>query len=695
MQTETPDLLWQPTPATFDGSGLAAYLDFLRAWEPDGFTAPGPEVTDPAPGEALPSYASLWRWSTADLPAFWASLWDFLGHAEGSGHRPSAPEEVLPDASMPGARWFPGAPVNFAERCLAGGEPDDLAVVCRDETGARTETTYAALSRQVAGLAATFRDLGVGPGDAVAGYLPNRLETLVAMLASASVGAVWTCAAPEFGTPSVLSRFEQLGPRVLVAVDGYRYGGADHDRRTEVAALAESLPTLTDVVEVPLLGLGLGNDLPAATLAWDEAVRGPDQHPAAKPAHVATEFSDPLWVLWSSGTTGRPKGIVQSHGGITLELGKALSLGCDVRRGDRYFVATSAGWMMWNFAVAGLLVGAEVVLYDGSPTHPDADGVWRVAAEEGAAVVGVGAAYLTAGMQRGREPSAYDLGALRSLLQTGSTLPEEAWRWIGRELPGVQLQSISGGTDVCSVLAGTSPLLPSVVGRISAPWLGVDLEAWDVDGRPVTGEEGELVVRSPMPSMPLGLLGDDDGSRYRAAYFDVFPGTWRHGDWVVVHDDLTLAVAGRSDATLNRGGVRIGSAELYDVLDDLEGLADSLVVGVDLADGEYWMPLFVVPDGDQVVDHDFADRLRTTLRTRLSPRHVPDEVIEVPRVPRTLTGKRLEVPVTRILADPEGSARIAGDQAGRGAVDHPEMLDWFAAYAVHRRDTRAAPPASG
>ena len=687
----TADVLWQPDPDSFAGSPLAGYLSFLRTWQPDGLTAPDAQVTGDPEAAGLPGYAPLWKWSVSDLPSFWGSVWEHAGFADACAHRPAAPQDVLADPAMPGAQWFPRARINFAERVLAGGAPDALAVVARDETGRRTETTYAQLATQVAGLAASLRDLGVGPGDGVAGYLPNRLETLVAMLAAASVGAVWTCAAPEFGTPSVLSRFEQLAPRVMVAVDGYRYGGRDHDRREEVALIAEALPTLTDVIEVPLLGLGLGADVPTALHEWDDVVAGPGPGAAQQPAYARTSFSDALWVLWSSGTTGRPKGIVRSHGGIALELWKALALGCDVRRGDRFFIATSSGWMMWNFAVAGLLVGAEVVLYDGAPTHPDIDGVWRIAAEERAEVMGVGAAYLTAGMQQGRTPSSHDLASLRSLLQTGSTLPDEAWRWIARELPQVQLQSITGGTDVCSVLAGASPLLPTVLGRVSAPWLGVALEAWDPAGEALIEAEGELVVTRPMPSMPVGLLGDDDGSRYRDAYFDVYPGTWRHGDWVVVHDDATITVAGRSDATLNRGGVRIGSAELYGVLDDLPEIADSLVVGLDQPGGGYWMPLFVVPAEGRSVDEGLIAGVREALRSRLSPRHVPDEVIEVARVPRTLTGKRLEVPVTRILARHDDADRIVADQASRGAVDHPEMLDWFDRFARQRSVEGDAP----
>lgn len=399
-------------------------------------------------------------------------------------------------------------------------------------------------------------------------------------------------------------------------------------------------------------------------------------------------FDHPLWILWSSGTTGVPKGIVQGHGGITVELLKALGLGADLRPEDRYLFVTSTSWMVWNFLVGGLLFGCTVILYDGSPTHPDVDGAWRVAERTGATVVGVGAAYLTAGEQADARPAEnLGLNRLRTILQTGSALPPSTWRWAHDRLPGVWLQSICGGTDVCSVLAGGSALLPVHVGRLQAPALGVALAAWDPDGRPLTGEQGELVVTAPMPSMPLRFVDDPDGDRYRAAYFDAFPGVWRHGDWVTVHPDLSVTVSGRSDSTLNRMGVRMGSADIYAVVEQLPEIADSLVLGVELPNGGYSMPLFVVTAADSPLDDELRARIKAAIRRELSPRHVPDTVVRIAAVPRTLTGKKLEVPVKRILQ----GADVA-QVSSSGAVTHPDMLDWFAAYAARAASTAPVVP---
>ncbi|MGW5474958.1 acetoacetate--CoA ligase, partial [Streptomyces chartreusis] len=551
-----------------------------------------------------------------------------------------------------------------------------------DEGGAPVEISWEELRRQVADVAAALRGMGVGSGDCVAGWLPNLPQTVVAMLATVSLGAVWTVCSPDFGTPSVLARLRQAQPVVLVAADGYRYGGKPYDKRPVVAELVEGLPSVRHL-------LAVGHLFPAPEEPWSPRADVRQHSWSALPAAEGPlEFSDvafdhPLWILWSSGTTGVPKGIVQGHGGIVVELLKALGLGVDLRAEDRYLFVTSTSWMVWNFLVGGLLHGSTVVLYDGSPTFPDVDAAWRIAELTGATMVGVGAAYLVAGEKADGHPAAeLDLGALRSILQTGSSLPSSTWHWVHDRLtPGVWLQSICGGTDVCSVLAGGSPLLPVRAGRIQCPSLGVALAAWDPDGQPLTGEQGELVLTSPLPSMPLHFVGDPDGTRYRDSYFDTYPGVWRHGDWVTVHPDLSVVVAGRSDSTLNRMGVRMGSADIYAVVEELPEIADSLVVGVERPDGGYFMPLFVVPADGAALD-DVRDRIRAAVRRRLSPRHVPDVILPVAAVPRTLTGKKLEVPVKRILQ----GARV-DDVSSAGAVTHPEMLDWFAEFG--RRTTTA------
>ncbi|MFJ3222928.1 acetoacetate--CoA ligase [Streptomyces sp. NPDC086783] len=659
MNTDTdsdPDLLWSPGRRETQDSNVASFLRWLATHRELHFC----------------DYAELWRWSSTDLPGFWSAVWEFYGLDAVSGY-----DEVLADASMPGARWFTGARLNFAERCFAHAAHDRPALVFVDEDGTPVETSWEELRRQVADVAAALRRMGVGPGDCVAGWLPNLPQTVVALLATASLGAVWTVCSPDFGTPSVLARLRQARPAVLVAADGYRHGGKRYDIRPVIAELVEGLPSVRHV-------LAVGHLFPAPDEPWAPRADVRQHSWSALPAAEGPlEFADvpfdhPLWILWSSGTTGVPKGIVQGHGGIVVELLKALGLGADLRAEDRYLFVTSTSWMVWNFLVGGLLHGSTVILYDGSPTFPDVHGAWRVAERTGATMVGVGAAYLTAGEKAGGTPAAeLGLGALRSILQTGSSLPPGTWRWVHDRLaPGVRLQSVCGGTDVCSVLAGGSPLLPVRVARIPCPALGVALAAWDPEGRPLTGEQGEMVLTAPLPSMPLHFVNDPDGARYRDSYFDRYPGVWRHGDWVTVHHDLSVVVSGRSDSTLNRMGVRMGSADLYAVVEQLPEVADSLVVGVERPDGGYFMPLFVVPARGTDLDEAVRERIAAAVRHRLSPRHVPDVILPIAAVPRTLTGKKLEVPVKRILQ----GARV-DEVSSAGAVTHPEMLAWFAEFA--------------
>ncbi|MFD8738615.1 acetoacetate--CoA ligase [Streptomyces sp. NPDC059618] len=658
MNTDT-DLLWSPGRRELEDSNVARFMDRVAE----------------ARGLRFRDYAELWRWSSTDLAGFWSAVWEFYGLDAVSGY-----DRVLGEASMPGADWFPGAWLNFAERCLARATDARPALVCLTEDGAPEETSWDELRRQVADVSAALRAMGVAPGDRVAGYLPNLRQTVVALLATAAVGAVWTACSPDFGTPSVLARLRQAEPTVLVAADGYRYGGRTYDKRPDVAELADGLPTVRHLLAVDSL-------FGAPAEPWSRRT-DVEQHvwsalPAADgpPEFADVPFDHPLWILWSSGTTGIPKGIVQSHGGIVVELLKALGLGVDLRADDRYLFITSTSWMVWNFLVGGLLHGSTVVLYDGSPTYPDVDGAWAVAERTGATVLGLGAAYLTATEKADSRPArTFGLGRLRTVLQTGSTLPSGTWHWVHEALaPGTRLQSICGGTDVCSVLAGSTPLLPVRAGRIQAPALGVALASWDPDGNPLTGEQGELVVTAPLPSMPLRFVGDADGARYRASYFDTYPGIWRHGDWVTVDADLSVVVAGRSDSTLNRSGVRMGSADIYAVVDQVPGVADSLVVGVEQPDGGYFMPLFVVPAEGTAFDEALRRDIVSAIRGRLSPRHVPDAIVAVPAVPRTLTGKKLEVPVKRVLQ----GAR-PGEVSSQGAVTHPEMLTWFEEFAARR-----------
>ncbi|WP_086724773.1 acetoacetate--CoA ligase [Streptomyces carpinensis] len=657
MNTDT-DLLWSPSRSTSENSNVAGFMRWLSE----------------ARGLSFSGYAQLWRWSTTDVPAFWSAVWEFYGLDSVSGY-----EEVLADPSMPGASWFPGARLNFAEQCFARATDERPALITVAEGGAPAETSWQQLRHQVAAVAAALRDMGVGPGDRVAGYLPNTAHAVVALLASAAVGAVWTVCSPDFGTPSVLARLQQAQPTVLVAADGYYYGGKEFDRRPAIVEIVDGLPTIRHLITVDYLYAS------STASSWSKR-REVVQHPWSALLDTEEElgfadvpFDHPLWILWSSGTTGVPKGIVQGHGGIVVELLKALGLGADLRSDDRYFFHTSTSWMVWNFMVGGLLHGATIVLYDGSPTFPDVSGVWEVAEQTRATMVGVGAAYLVAGEKADAHPAAeIDLSALRSVLQTGSSLPGSTWRWVYDRLGSdVWLQSICGGTDICSVLAGGSPLLPVRVGRIQCPALGVALAAWNSLGQPVAGEQGELVVTAPLPSMPLCFVDDHENQRYLASYFDVYPGVWRHGDWVTVDPDLSVVVAGRSDSTLNRMGVRMGSADIYAVVEQLPQIADSLVIGVELPFGRYFMPLFVVLAEGEILDDALRESVVVSIRRELSPRHVPDVIVQIAAVPRTLTGKKLEVPVKRVMQ----GARAA-DVSAEGAITHPEMLAWFEDFAT-------------
>jgi acetoacetyl-CoA synthetase len=639
--SDRPDVLWRPGERELTRSPIAAYLRHLEAR-----------------GRRFDDYHALWRWSTDDLEGFWASIWEFFG-VRGTPY-----ERVLTTRRMPGARWFTGSRLNYAEHALlrTGG---DVAVYGRSQTRAPVDVTFDELRAQVGAARRGLARLGVGRGDRVAAYLPNVPETVVAFLACASLGAIWSSCSPEFGVRSVVDRFGQIEPRVLLTVDGYRYGRRTIDRTEEVRALRAALPTVEHVVALPYLDPD--RPAPPGATPWSELVGEPGEL-----AFDPMPFDHPLYILYSSGTTGLPKAIVHGHGGITVEHLKAMALSHDIERGDRFLWFTTTAWMMWNIVVSGLLAGASIVCVDGDPGYPDLRALWRIVAEVGVTVFGTSATFLTSCRRRGLRPGEeLDLSRLRGLGSTGSPLPTDTYRWVyeavGRD---VQLCSTSGGTDVCAAFVGGSPLLPVVAGEMSCRSLGARVEAFDPRGRPVVGEQGELVVTAPMPSMPVGFWNDPDGERYRAAYFETYPGIWRHGDWITISERGSCVISGRSDSTLNRAGVRLGTAEFYDVVDAIPGVADSLVVHLEDPDGGAGrLLLFVALEGGTTLDDGVRARIATALRTSLSPRHVPDEVHQLPGIPRTLTGKKLEVPVKRILqgAPPESVASA-------GSITHPEVL---------------------
>ncbi|WP_329458856.1 acetoacetate--CoA ligase [Streptomyces sp. NBC_01497] len=655
----TPAPLWQPTPERV----AAAQVTRFQHWAAARHGAP-----------ADGGYPALHRWSVDDLDSFWTAV------AEWFGIRFATPyEQVLGDRSMPGAQWFTGSTLNYAEHALRAGEDADRAalpaIVHVDESRQQTLMSWEELRHQVGGLAARLREFGVRPGDRISGYLPNIPEATVALLASAAVGAVWTSCAPDFGARSVLDRFQQVEPVVLFAVDGYRYGGKTHDRRDVVAELRRELPTLRAVVHVPLLG----TQAPEGALDWAGLVAG-DTEPVFE--HVP--FDHPLWVLYSSGTTGLPKAIVQSQGGILLEHVKQLGLHCDLGPDDRFFWYTSTGWMMWNFLVSGLLVGATIVLYDGSPGYPGTDAQWDIAERTGTTLYGTSAAYVMACRKAGVHPARdHDLSRLTCVATTGSPLPPDGFHWLHDEFADVGadlwIASVSGGTDVCSCFAGAVATLPVHTGELQAACLGTDLQAWDPEGRPVVDEVGELVVTRPMPSMPVRFWNDPDGSRYHDSYFDTYPGVWRHGDWITLSGRGSVVIHGRSDSTLNRQGVRMGSADIYEAVERLPEIRESLVIGLEQPDGGYWMPLFVHLAEGATLDDALVARVKQAIRTHLSPRHVPDDIIEVPGVPHTLTGKRIEVPVKRLL---QGTPLRKAVNAG--SVDNLDLLRFYERLARDR-----------
>jgi acetoacetyl-CoA synthetase len=638
--------LWEPSEEFKENANITRYMEWLDREKELSFD----------------DYGELWEWSVNELEEFWASIWEYF---DVQASRPY--ERVLDSHEMPGTKWFERAELNYAEHVFrnAGNRLDEPAVMQQSELRPLSEVSWRELQEQVGALAAGLKDLGVERGDRVVAYLPNVPEAIVAFLACASLGAVWSSCSPDFGVGSVVDRFAQIEPKVLFAVDGYRYGGKDHDRIEVVTRLQEEIPALEKTAVLPYLNeepdtSGLEN-----VVLWDDLL---SEHEGAELEFEQVPFDHPLWVLYSSGTTGLPKAIVQGQGGILLEHLKKIHLHINLSPDDRFFWFTTTGWMMWNVLVSGLLAGSTVLTYDGNPGYPDMDVL----------CFGTSAGYLTSCMKAGIEPGRdYDLSALESIGSTGSPLPPEGFDWVYKNVKDdVWLFSTSGGTDLCTAFVGGCPLLPVRSGELQCRSLGAKVEAFDEEGNSLIEEVGELVITEPMPSMPLYLWNDPDGERYRDSYFDVYPGVWRHGDWIKVKPDGSCVIYGRSDSTINRGGVRMGTAEIYRAVDKVEEVQDSLVVDIQKPDGGAIMPLFVVLQEGVELDEDLTNRIKKSIRENASPRHVPNEILAVQDVPRTLNGKKLEVPVKKIL-----SGKSPDEAASRDSLSNPESLDDFAELA--------------
>lgn len=658
------ELLWKGSTEFVESSNISMLMNWLRQER----------------GLTFSDYESLWAWSVSEPEQFWLSIWDYF-----EIHSVTPYERVLSSRDMPGAVWFEGASVNYAEHVLRqerNGDPDRTVLQHMSEIRPLEQMSWAELGGSVRKLAQRFRDLGIRPGDCVAAYMPNIPETVIAMLATTAIGAVWSAAAPEFGSKTVVDRFSQISPKLLLVADGYRYGGKDFDRSTEIADIVAALPSVKTVVWLNYLN----GDTPASEMipdvfAWHTLLAGPDI--AAEDftfEYVSSE--QPLWILFSSGTTGLPKPIVHGHLGILLEHYKTAAFHLNLKPGRAMYFYSTTGWMMWNTLMWAPLMNAEAVLYDGHPAHPTPDFVFELAARTKAQSMGTSPTFVMTMQKRGIIPKdRYDLSALENVFLVGSPATPETFAWVYENVKSdLWVTSQSGGTEFCSGLVGGSPTLPVFTGEIQARTLGADVRAFDERGEEMTGKPGELVVRKPMPSMPLYLWGDRNFEKYKSSYFDTYPGIWRHGDSITINERGGCFVHGRSDATLNRYGVRIGSAEIYRTLDTVPEIEDSLIVCVEEPDGGYFMPLFVQLKRDIEITEDLTASIKSRLRKDRSPRHVPDVIVAAPEIPYTITAKKMEVPVRKLLmgVPPESAA-------SRGSMRNPKVLDWYARFAAQRR----------
>lgn len=659
------DLMWSPTPDGIESSQLTAFCNFVS-----GRT-----------GKDFANYEELWEFSVTDLELFWNLLWDFFGVV---GSRPQELEGglaqldqrqkrlVLSSHGMPGADWFLGSRCNYAKNALARVD-DGIAAICYSETKPELDFySRVDLYREVAQIQAKLKDIGVTSGDRVVAYAPNIYETLAFFLATASLGAIWSSCSPDFGVSSVVDRFSQIEPKVLFAVDGYRYGGKDVSRMNEIIAIETALPSLQKTVVLDYLGLFSELKKVGMQQGYKEFLKS-DRN--TEPLNFEeVEFSHPLWILYSSGTTGLPKPIVQSHGGIVLEHLKVLGLHLNLDSGDRFFWFTTTGWMMWNFLISGLLRGAAIVLYDGSPGYPNLGALWELAEAAHITYFGTSAPFIQSCQKAGLRPgSLFDLSGLKGIGSTGSPLSPEGFAWVYENVSGaVQLASASGGTDTCTPFVASSPWHETRAGEIAARCLGCKVAAYDDNGQSVVDKVGELVIEEPMPSMPVGFWNDPSGDRYLRTYFRFFPGKWRHGDWLRIKPSGSCVIYGRSDSTLNRGGVRMGTSDFYRVVESFDEITDSLVIDTSHLGRRGQLLAFVVLNSSSVMTDELVEHIAGAIRNNLSPRHVPDSIMEIPEVPRTLNGKKMEIPVKRILLGEDPSKVVS-----KGAVLNPKSLDVF------------------
>lgn len=645
-------LLWEPSEEMKRQSNLVRYMQWLEREK----------------GLHFDSQAALWQWSVEHLEDFWASIWDYFQIQASKPY-----QTVLVERKMPGAQWFPGAELNYTEHVFRNKTAERPALLFQSERQELMEVSWDELYRRVSNVAHTLRNMGVQRGDRVVSYMPNIPQTTIAFLAAASIGAIWSSCSPDFGTRSVIDRFQQIEPKVLFAVDGYQYGGKTIDRRSIVAEIQQQLPTLQKTILVPYAFEDTSASNFKNALLWQD-IPSTDE----PLTYEQVPFDHPLWVLYSSGTTGLPKAIVQGQGGILLEHLKSLHLGMNLKQDDRFFWYTTTGWMMWNFLMGGLLVGVPILLYDGSPAYPDMNVLWSFAEKSGMTFFGTSAGYILSCMKMGVTPGkSFDLSRLWGLGSTGSPLPPEGFAWIYEQVKkDLWVASFSGGTDVCSGFVGGSVLLPVHAGELQCRALGAKVEAFDDNGNPLIDEMGELVITEPLPSMPLYFWNDPEGKRYQESYFEMFPGIWRHGDWIKITSRGSAVIYGRSDSTINRKGIRMGSSEIYRVVEDIPDVLDSLIIGVERPGGGYYMPLFVVLRPGVELTDELKKRIKDRLRSNLSPHHVPDEIYVIPEVPRTLSGKKLEVPVKKLFMGVPPEKAISVD-----AMSNPQVMQYFIEFA--------------